>query len=276
MKPYILLLLLFAGTLTAQVGNRYSVELVAKVKSSTLYVVEDDKVNGAHTPYNLALHSAFKKYWDFCAADFISAKDMAEFLPAEGYSMFVKTFMESKDRRGYTVDGKCKLNVFLCNLDSVQYYTVQDQIVQFGLPDFDTLEQTIYKIPLIVRAIQHYFNFVLENKVSTANFDAKIKQYFTQNKKRLKSYTLYLCREEVPSDFNLDRIRKVYPHKIEILERKKLKTLIANEEENAAVIHFEPYLRRYWIWDMGTGEVIYSDVLEQKGKLSAKDFKRMK
>lgn len=260
---------------SCQSGNRYAVKKAQEIPNTTVLVILDNTIRGKESPYNIAIRSAMDKYWTLTNIEYKRASEVTDFIPAEGFSMLLKSFREVKNADGYTEQSHSDISLFLCNKDSVNYYGGMDEIASINIKDPDSLVEVNYKLPILVQSIQHYLKFIVEKGVDMDNFFKKIKKFYTQNKQEIPKLTLYICKEELPASFDTAKLPKFYKYPIEVVERTKLKKRVDLRTENAAIIHFEPNYRRYWVIRISDGSVLYVGRPASKGTITLKDFKDM-
>lgn len=272
---FILFFILFNSDVWGQTGNRYAVKKAYEIPNTTLLVILDNTIRGKESPYNIAIRNAMDKYWVLTNIEYKRASEVCDFIPAEGFSMLLKSFREVKNADGYTEQSHSDISIFLCNKDSVSYYGGMDEIASINIKDPDSLNEVNYKLPILVQSIQHYLHFVIDNQLDKDNFLKKIKIFYTQNRHEIPKHTLYICKEELPPNFDAANLPQFYKHPFEIIERTKLKKRIDAQTQNAAIMHFEPKYRRYWIVRISDGTVLYVGSPINKGTITLKDFKEI-
>lgn len=267
--------ILFCTFSLGQAGNRYAVKKAYEIPNTTLLVILDNTIRGKESPYNIAIRNAMDKYWTVTNIEYKRASEVSDFIPAEGFSMLVKSFREVENADGYTVQSHSDISIFLCNKDSIKYYGGMDEIASINIPNPDSLIDINYKLPILIQSMQYYLSYAVEKKLDPDNFLNKMKKFYTQNRAEIPKSTLYICKEELPAGFESEKLAKFYKYPFEILERSKLKKRIDARTEGSAIMHFEPKYRRYWILRISDGTVLSVGSPALKGIISLKDFKNI-
>ncbi|MBX7240905.1 MAG: hypothetical protein K1X92_04090 [Bacteroidia bacterium] len=260
--------------LFAQLGNRFASPDGVHIANTTTLIILDNTRNGVESAYNNAIRDAVEKYWKLNNYDFKRNSEVDDFIPAEGYSMLIKSFRQVTNADKFTTQIHSDISLLLCNKDSVSFYGGLDEIVSVNIADVDNPESILYQLPVLVKSIQHYINYISKNgPVDINDFQKKIKVYCTRNKNQVKKHTLYICQEELPGTLEAGKIKKAYGLPVIITDKKTIEKIIQADTPDAALMHFDPGYKRIWISGIKTGELLYSTIPLKRGLLTEKDFK---
>ncbi len=266
--------LLISISLSAQLGNRFASPSGVQVANTTTLIILDNTRNGVESAYNNAIRDAVEKYWTLNNFDFKRNSEVDEFIPAEGYSMLLKSFRTVTNADKFTSQIHNDISLLLCDKDSVAFYGGMDEIASVNISDVDNPESILYQLPVLIKSIQHYIQFISKDgPMDINNFQKKIKEYSTRYKNRVKKHTLYICKEELPGTLEVNDIKKAYRLPVVITNRDAISKIIQAETPDAALMHFDPGYKKIWISAIKTGALLYATLPAKRGTLSEKDFK---
>lgn len=277
-KVFFLLMLtpILIGSGYAQLGNRFaSVDAVLIAQTTTLFIL-DNKVQGKESAYNDAIRDAAEKYWRLNNFDFKRNSEVDDFIPAEGYSMIVKSFREVQNADKFTSQIHNDISLMLCNKDSIQFYGGVDEIASVNIAKVDNPEAILYKLPIILKSMQAYIRYMSQKGGDIHNYQKVVAGYVTRYNKRLKKQTLYICKEELPVTIDPEKIKQIYQFPMVVTDKSALKKIIDADTPDAALLHFDPGFKKIWIMEIRSGDLLYAGLPEKKGHIIEKDFREIR
>jgi hypothetical protein len=203
-------------------------DINAFFNTKTLVVLLDNPL----LEYNMVIKEVMKQEWTITEFDFISFKEFEELRFDPQYSfLYMSQVMFDNDKTDaryrflhLSLGGDYFRKNQMPDLASVPlaYYSVEE-------------DNYIYKLALLVRFVQNHANLIKEKpEIVSAN----VFKYYNNNIKDIKTKTLYVLEEELSKDVNsAARIRKVYPHKFQIVTKDEITEAIKNRDENVVFLH---------------------------------------
>lgn len=93
----------------------------------------------------------------------------------------------------------------------------------------------IYKLAILVRFMQNHAKLIKDKpEIVSAN----VFKYYNNNIKDIHSKTLYVLEEELSKEVNsAARIRKIYPHKFQIVTKEEITAAIKDRNEEIVFLH---------------------------------------
>lgn len=274
-KIVFLLLTLISCSLLAQGGNRYAAKRVFEFRKSTTIVILDDLVRGKETEYNIALKKAIEGYWKITPTMFKRQSELTKLLPLKGFSLLVKSTRIVMNADGYTFQKHADLSVFMADKDSLNFYGGIDEIASVEIFDTQDPVEVTYKMPLLLMGIQRYVDFISKDGgIDFYDFQNLTEKFFNKNKKAIHKDTLYICREDFPSEINLDEFGKIYKHPYKVITRSDLPPIIA-EGGNGFVFHTDMGYKHFWVLRIKDGAVCYHATPHTKSKLTKQDINKL-
>jgi len=253
-----LFILLASTSLFAQLGEGGSSK-IKKLKATKTYVVLEEN----NATYNKAIQLAVNNYWKFTEFEFISKKQyITEKCELQNVSFLMKFSIES----GYFEDEeienlgiympdnkKCLVSAFdfigyanLITENEMQYYSLAVQAVNF---------------------IQNYLALGLENNFTKVETD-KVIGLYQENRIDAGDHKLLLSESEVYNDdYEHKKIKPIYNHKYDFVERFEIDRAIAKRQENilygTLFYSLEANIYRLFV-EAKTGKIVYAK--QSKGR----------
>lgn len=203
-------------------------DINAFFNTKTLVVLDNNPL----MEYNSVIKEVMEQEWTITEFEFISSKEFEEKRKDPQYSFLYLSMVKfDNDKTDATYR-------FLHLSLGGDYYRVNQMpdLASIPLSYFSVEEDNyIYKLALLVRFIQNHTNLIKEKpEIVSAN----VFKYYNNNMEDVKTKTLYVLEEELAKDVNsAARIRKVYPHKFQIVTKDEITEAIKNRDENIVFLH---------------------------------------
>jgi hypothetical protein len=203
-------------------------DINAFFNTKTLVVLLDNPL----LEYNMVIEEVMKQEWTITEFEFITFKEFEELRFDPQYSfLYMAQVMFDNDKTDaryrflhLSLGGDYFRKNQMPDLASVplSYYSVEE-------------DNYIYKLALLVRFIQNHALLIKEQpEIVSAN----VFKYYNNNIKDIKTKTLYVLEDELSKDVNsAARIRKVYPHKFQIVTKEEITEAINARDENIVFLH---------------------------------------
>lgn len=232
MKHFIAFLFILIPIVHVQAQREYlpTAEDLNRFHQTKTYVVLSDNLMA---DYNFEIRDAVERFWNITEYEFLEYKDFGEkSLDANASFLYVATVSFEKDKNNtrYT---------FLClSLGGRDHETIDElhDITNIPLSYYGVDEdEYTYKLGLLLRFMQQHIALITEDpKLVSQN----VFQYYNDNMANVKGKTLYLTEEDLPYTLSSEaKVRQVYPHDFQIVDRESIKLLIMNEDEDAIILH---------------------------------------
>jgi hypothetical protein len=199
------------------------------LKSKTLVVLETNPMS----MYNTWIREAVEQNWTITEYEFISSNEFDNYKNDKGYSFLMTTdvfFERDKLKARYKF-----LNLILGG-DARKLSDMPDLCpVPLAYLNADEDNYT-YKLGMFVRFMQNHVQLLMnDTKISSKN----VFQYYNDNLlSGVKGKTLYLLKDELAPDVNTtEKIKKVYPYKVEIVTREEIEQAIARADPDIVFLH---------------------------------------
>lgn len=261
----------------AQNGRYASLEDFPEVKNSTLLVVlyEEDDL------YNDNIREIIETYWKFTPYQFVDTAELYEITKLKDdkeYSMLVRN---NGLRMVNRVNGTDRIQsnhlaIYLLDKGSdMRNYTGKDALTQFQMKDVRNTMEYFHKLPVLIKYMQHYLNFVNEKKPTEDSHPKLLKAFNSSLTTKLQDYTLMVEAEAVKDQLELADLTEVYDYSVEIVEPEQILAAVQNEEEKTAFLHLDPRVKQMTVMDAASGEILYLARTEKSGELNGIDFRRI-
>ena len=135
-----------------------------------------------------------------------------------------------------------------------------DELISQAIPYFDgSLSEEVIKFGL--DCIQTNCNLILGKKITRLNTD-NLSEYYEENKKLLSTNKLIIPDIWMDDRFSESKLRKYYPHKLEIVDYNTWKSAIITERENTTCLIIVPVANeidfscQYYMYDTKLKSII--------------------
>jgi len=197
-------------------------------KTKTLVVLDDNPM----LSYNFIIKDVMAQEWKLTPYDFISAAEFEAKRLDPQYSFIITTTV-SFERDNTKANYK-----FLNLLLGGNYIRVNEMpdIVAVPLSYHGVYEDSYtYKLGSLLRFMQNHIDLITANpdKVTTNVF-----KYFRDNIDSISSKTLYIVKDELAPDVNVEaKIKKIYPYKFKIVTREEVEEAIEQRNPDVVYLH---------------------------------------
>lgn len=250
----IFFIILLVSIVEAQIVSP-KLENINKLKKTTTFIVLEDN---PFLQFDAYIKQLSEKNWDITPYKFININEFEKICTNPNYSFLLIVDGE------YTLGTK-RLNVDLLTLvlgDKSGNINKMTEIISVPLSTLDEDgEYEVdygYKIIGIVNAINHLLKNITEEIKSINDFS----QYLSENKEKVKKYTLLIDKQSVANDINTEQtLKKYYSHDIRLSEQTTINEAINVQKSNHAFVHTIGKLGNYsiqFIIDCQTGEILYN------------------
>ncbi len=230
MKNLFLLFLTLFSTfrLISQEKSASQTDIEKFFKTKTYFVQDENMFND----YNNAMKEAANNTWTITPFDFMSTAEFSKQRKNPNYSFIVRTkvtFGEDKDNIPYTF-------ISLLNGKNQGGVEQMPDLAEFPVSYYDVdLDKYDYKLGAILLFLQNHIQWMKDNPNVKEN--SIIGHYRTQ-KNPTKIKTLYLLKEELPSDFDTEeKIATIYSGKVKIVEPEEITKAIAEKNQDIIFMH---------------------------------------
>jgi hypothetical protein len=254
----------------AQIGNRLAYTRMSEFKKTTTIVVLDDEDD---TPYNKMMLEIIPKYWKISPYVFRKTSDMNDLIPLALHSMLYKNrrVVKNADRR--TTQTHTDISLVICDRDSLSQYGGYDEFASIDLYSADDPSDVVYKLPVLIQAMNHYMQYLLTTDIDINAFNEKVPKFLNKNSDKIGSMPLYVCIEDLPANCNNTKaIEGAYNHSIRFETRDSLAKII-ERGERGALLHLTPKYRQLTVMDMQSGQIYYWMDTKKFGEMNLSDFK---
>ena len=203
-------------------------DVMAFFTTKTLVVLEDNLL----MEYNSIIKKVMQQEWTVTSYDFISNKEFEEKRLDPQYSfiyMSQVTFENDKTDAAYR---------FMHLSLGGDYFRLNEMpdIASVPLAYFSVEEDSYaYKLAILVRFMQNHAKLL---QAHPEIISANVFKHYNDNIRDIKDKTLYLLEEELASDCNSEsEIRKVYPHKFNIVTRDVIEAAIRERNPDVVFLH---------------------------------------
>lgn len=201
-----------------------------KLQKTKTYVVLDDN---PMSDYNFDIREAVEKVWTLTEYEFLEHDDFREKSLDPNSSFLYLAFVNlEKDKS----NARYK---FLClSLGGPDRTTLDDLKDIANLPlGYAQVEEEnyLYHLDVLLRFMQNHVRMLTATPAMVAQ---NVYQHYNSNMSLLKDKVLYLVPDELAPDISTEAaISKVYPYPFEIVDRERVRELIASNDKDAAFLH---------------------------------------
>lgn len=203
-------------------------DIQAFFNTKTLVVLQDNPL----LEYNHVIQDVMKQEWTITEFDFISYKEFEEKRFDPQYSfLYMSQVMFDNDK----TDARYRFLHLSLGGDYFRTNQMPD-IASVPLSYFSVEEDNyIYKLAILVRFMQNHSKLIKDKpEIVSAN----VFKYYNNNIKDIHSKTLYVLEEELSKEVNsAARIRKIYPHKFQIVTKEEITAAIKDRNEEIVFLH---------------------------------------
>lgn len=224
----VVLFLLFSVTLSAQAPFPKHDEIKQFASSRTCVVKENDALSS----YNVYISDAMKEYWKITPFEFITEAEFNIRRLNPSYSFIVLTETNFDNDRSNSVYNF----VNLLQGKDVEVLGEMPEIcaIPLSFAGEDALEYG-YKLGAILSFMQKHAQMIMEDPSSTGR---KYLKYYNTNVPELVNKTIMVKEEDLAPAINtIEKIRKIYSNKIEIVTEEEIVEAIENKIPGKVVLH---------------------------------------
>jgi len=221
-------LLLCSVLLTGQAPFPTLDEIKQFKASVTCVVLEDDPFSS----YNIYIKEVVKDSWKLTPFEFITVKDFNVRRLNPAYSFIVIT------QTNFDADKSHGLYNFINLLQGKDVNKLAEMpeicAIPLSFAGVNDLEYS-YKLGPIVAFIQQHARLISEDPSLTLR---KYLKYYNKNIPDIKNKTILVEKDDLaPEIATMERIRKIYTNKIEIVTTDEVMSSIENKKPNSVILH---------------------------------------
>jgi hypothetical protein len=223
-----LALLSFAMVLNGQSPFPSEEEIRKFTESKTCIVLEEDQIS----TYNTYIREAVKEFWTITPYEFIQVKDfnIRRLNPEYSFIVLTQTNFE-KDKSGALYNF---INLLQGKSGSKLGEMPEICAVPLSFASEDDLEYG-YKLGAILLFIQKHAAMISDDPSLTGR---KYLKYYNKYIPEVASKTILVKQEDLSDDINtIEKIRAIYPHKIEIVSEEDIMKAISDKAPNTLILH---------------------------------------
>lgn len=197
-------------------------------KTKTWVVLDDNPISD----YNFKIEEVMKKYWKLTEYEFISQEEfrLKRTDPKNSF-LILSTVNFHEDNLQANYD-------FFSLLLGGNYSVMKAMpvIAQVPLSYTDApQESSAYKLGAMLKFLQAHVELVKEKPEI---LEKNVFKYYNDSQKSIKEKTLYLVKEEMPSNLNSNtKVAAYYPYPVKFVTRTELEEAIDSEAENIVFLH---------------------------------------
>ena len=223
-----LVLLLFTFLLNGQAPFPSKDEIKQFTSSKTCIVLEEDQFSS----YNTYIKEAVKKFWNITPYEFIEVKDFNIRRLKPEYSFIVLT------QTNYSKDKSNSLFNFINILQGKNVNKLGEMPEICAIPLSFAGEEDIeysYKLGAILSFMQKHARMISDDPSLTGR---KYLKYYNRNIPEIIGKTILVKQEDlVPEISTIEKIKAIYPNKIEIVTEEDIMKAIADKTPNTLILH---------------------------------------
>jgi hypothetical protein len=221
-------LLFFTVSLTGQAPFPSKDEIKQFAASKTCVVLEDDQLSS----YNAFIKQAVKAFWTITPYEFIEIKDFNIRRLKPGYSFIVLT------QTNFDKDKSNSLFNFINLLQGKNVNKLGEMpeicAVPLSFAGEDDLDYS-YKLGAILSFMQKHAQMISDDPSLTGR---KYLKYYNKYIPEVHSKTILVKQEDlVPEIATIEKIKAIYPDKIEIVTEDDIVKAIENKTANTLILH---------------------------------------
>jgi hypothetical protein len=196
--------------------------------STTCVVLEDDPFSS----FNSFIKKAMKEYWTVTPYEFITVKDFNVRRLKPTFSFIVLT------ETNFDKDKSASLFNFINLLQGKDVEKIGQMpeicAVPLAFAGVDDLEYG-YKLGAILEFMQKHARLIMEDPSKTGR---KYLKYYNENIPEVMKKTILVKEEDLsPEIANIERIKKIYSNKIEIVSEDEIVKAIENKTPGVVILH---------------------------------------
>jgi len=223
-----IVLLLFTVLLTGQAPFPSKDEIKQFTASKTCVVLEDDPLSS----YNAFIKKAVKAFWTITPYEFIEIKDFNIRRLKPGYSFIVLT------QTNFDKDKSNSLFNFINLLQGKNVNKLGEMpeicAIPLSFAGEDDLEYS-YKLGAILAFMQKHAQMISDDPSLTGR---KYLKYYNKYIPEVHTKTILVKQEDLaPEIATIDKIKSIYPDKIEIVTEDDIVKAIENKTPNTLILH---------------------------------------
>jgi len=227
-KFSILLFLASALALNGQAPFPNRDEIQQFMASKTCVVLEANQFSA----YNVYIRRAVETYWNITQYEFISVDEFERRRRDPAYSFIILT------QTSYERD-KAGTRYHFINLlqgKNVRPLNEMPEICAIPMAFIDDDEYDYsYKLGAILSFMQKHASMISENPALTGR---RYLRYYNINTPQVREKTILVAKEDLsPAVSAIERIRAIYPHRIEIVDEATIEKAIREKTPNTLILH---------------------------------------
>jgi hypothetical protein len=222
------LLLSFAMALSGQAPFPGKEEIRQFTESKTCIVLEEDQIS----TYNTYIREAVKEFWTITPYEFIQVKDfnIRRLKPEYSFIVLTQTNFE-KDKSGALYNF---INLLQGKSGSKLGEMPEICAVPLSFAGEDDLEYG-YKLGAVLLFIQKHAAMISDDPSLTGR---KYLKYYNKFIPEVAGKTILVKQEDLSPAINtIEKIRAIYPHKIEIVSEEDIMQAISDKATNTLILH---------------------------------------
>lgn len=208
-----------------EIPERADIEKFYKTK--TMIVLEDNPMS----EYNVLIKEIIPEIWKITPYGFCTRADFEELPSKSGVSVLsVEEFFFETDKTGV------KYNFLCLSLgDKFNKNKTYFDLFHFPLSYFaDEEEEYMHKIPVVIRVMQEFINYLRNNPGVTK---ADVRKAFFSESSQLSGKTLYLAKEDAEKSLqDENKFGEIYPYSFKFVSYDDLQEQMINPGTNSVVL----------------------------------------
>jgi hypothetical protein len=223
-----LALLSIAMVINGQAPFPSEEEIRKFTESKTCIVLEEDQIS----TYNTYIREAVKEFWTITPYEFIQVKDfnIRRLNPEYSFIVLTQTNFE-KDKSGALYNF---INLLQGKSGSKLGEMPEICAVPLSFASEDDLEYG-YKLGAILLFIQKHAAMISDDPSLTGR---KYLKYYNKYIPEVASKTILVKQEDLSDDIStIEKIRAIYPHKIEIVSEEDIMKAISDKSPKTLILH---------------------------------------
>lgn len=203
-------------------------EIKQFTESKTCVVLEEDQLS----TYNAYIKEAVKAFWTITPYEFIAVKDFNTRRLKPEYSFIVLTQTNyEKDKSGALYN---YINLLQGKKGSKLGEMPEICAVPLSFASEDDIEYS-YKLGAILLFMQKHAAMISDDPSLTGR---KYLKYYNKNIPEVANKTILVKQEDLsPEISTMEKIKAIYPHKIEIVSEEEIMKAIADKSTGILILH---------------------------------------
>lgn len=212
-------------TLSAQIKAPTPGDVETFMKSKTYVVLEENPFS----PFNLFAAEGLQNYYKIRPFEIINSDDFQKKMTDTKSSfLFVSQarYGDNKQQYDYNI-----LNLVMGHSSGNLNKMPNLCIVPISYADVDE-EVYEYRFPALIRFVDYYMRYISKNP------GKDIEEIVKENTQEIKKLELWLVKSDLAPDVNTEeKIKKIYPYKVKIVEPEEIEAAIHQANPNVALLH---------------------------------------